>query len=392
MNKPTAKPKNPCFSSGPCAKRPGWSFENLSDAFLGRSHRAATGKAKLNEVCDRHRKLLDIPDDYKVAIVPASDTGAIEMAMWSMLGARGVDMVYWEAFGLDWCKDVTDQLKLENVTVHKAAYGEIPDLSKVNTVEHDVVFTWNGTTSGVRAPDDHGWIAADRKGLTFCDATSAVFGYDMPWEKLDVTTWSWQKVLGGEGAHGMLVLSPRAVERLESFKPANRPLPKIFRMTKGGKFMDGVFKGETINTPSMMAVEDCLDALKWVEEIGGVKATIKRTEANYQAVADWVNKSGWAAFLAENNAIRSRTSICLKVTDAWFNEKGDEDRQAFIKGMVKLLDKEGVAYDIASYRDAPAGLRIWGGATITHTDMELLMTWIDWAYEAVKSEEQKKAA
>lgn len=392
MNKPTSKPQNPCFSSGPCAKRPGWSFDNLSDAFLGRSHRAATGKAKLNEVCDRHRKLLGIPDDYKVAIVPASDTGAIEMAMWSMLGARPVDMVYWEAFGLDWCKDVTDQLKLENVTIHKAPYGEIPDLSKVNTKENDVVFTWNGTTSGVRAPDDHGWIAADRQGLTFCDATSAVFAYDMPWEKLDITTWSWQKVLGGEGAHGMLVLSPRAVERLESFKPANRPLPKIFRMTKGGKFADGIFKGETINTPSMMAVEDCLDALKWVEDIGGLKATIRRTESNYRAVADWVGQSGWAAFLAENDAIRSRTSICLKVTDAWFNEKGDEERQSFIKGMVKLLDKEGVAYDIASYRDAPAGLRIWGGATITHTDMELLMPWLDWAYQAAKADEQKKAA
>ena len=392
MNKPTAKPQNPCFSSGPCAKRPGWSFDNLSDAFLGRSHRAATGKAKLNEVCDRHRKLLGIPDDYKIAIVPASDTGAIEMAMWSMLGARPVDMVYWEAFGLDWAKDVTDQLKLENVTVHKAPYGEIPDLSKVNTKENDVVFTWNGTTSGVRAPDDHDWIASDRKGLTFCDATSAVFAYDMPWDKLDITTWSWQKVLGGEGAHGMLVLSPRAVERLESFKPVNRPLPKIFRMTKGGKFMDGVFKGETINTPSMMAVEDCLDALKWVEEIGGVKATIKRTEANYKSVADWVAKStGWE-FLCADEKTRSRTSICLKITDPWFNEKGDEDRQAFIKTMVKPLDKEGVAYDIASYRDAPAGLRIWGGATITHTDMEALMPWLDWAYETAKGEEQKKAA
>lgn len=390
MNKPTSKPQNPCFSSGPCAKRPGWSFENLQDAFLGRSHRAAMGKAKLNEVCDRHRKILGIPADYQIAIVPASDTGAVEMAMWSMLGARPVDMVYWEAFGLDWSKDVTTELKLENVTVHKAAYGEIPDLSKVNTKENDVVFTWNGTTSGVRSPNGD-WIAADRKGITICDATSAVFAYDMPWDKLDVTTWSWQKVLGGEGAHGMLVLSPRAVERLESFK-APRPLPKIFRMTKGGKFADGIFKGETINTPSMMAVEDCLDALKWVESIGGVSATIKRSEANLAAVAKWVSASSTWAFLCEDDSVRSRTSITLKITDPWFNEKGDEDRQAFIKTMVKPLDKEGVAYDIASYRDAPAGLRIWGGATVESSDMEKLMPWLDWAYEATKNEEQKKAA
>ena len=391
MNKPTSKPQNPCFSSGPCAKRPGWSFDNLKDAFLGRSHRAATGKAKLNEVCDRHRKLLGIPADYHIAIVPASDTGAVEMAMWSMLGARPVDMVYWEAFGLDWTKDVTDQLKLENVTVHKAPYGEMPDLSNVNTKENDIVFTWNGTTSGVRSPNGE-WIASDRKGITICDATSAVFAYEMPWDKLDVTTWSWQKVLGGEGAHGMLVLSPRAIERLESFKPANRPLPKIFRMTKGGKFADGIFKGETINTPSMMAVEDCLDALKWVESIGGVSATIKRSEANLAAVAKWVEKSPIWAFLCADEKIRSRTSITLKITDPWFNGLGDEERQSFIKTMVKPLDKEAVAYDIASYRDAPAGLRIWGGATVEASDLETLMPWLDWAYETAKGEEQKKAA
>ncbi len=390
MNKPTAKPQNPCFSSGPCAKRPGWSFDHLKDAFLGRSHRAATGKAKLNEVCDRHRALLGIPADYKIAIVPASDTGAVEMAMWSMLGARPVDMVYWEAFGLDWSKDVTDQLKLENVTVHKSAYGEIPDLSKVNTKENDVVFTWNGTTSGVRSPNGD-WIAADRKGITICDATSAVFAYDMPWDKLDVTTWSWQKVLGGEAAHGMLVLSPRAVERLESFKPA-RPLPKIFRMTKGGKLADGVFKGETINTPSMLAVEDCLDALKWVESIGGVKATIKRAENNLAAVAKWTEKSSTWAFLCADDAVRSRTSITLKNTDDWFNQMGDEDRQAFIKTMIKPLDKENVAYDIASYRDAPAGLRIWGGATVEASDMESLMPWLDWAYETAKAAAQAQKA
>lgn len=390
MEKPATKPKNPCFSSGPCAKRPGWSVEALSDAFLGRSHRAVTGKAKLNEVCDRHRKLLGIPADYHIAIVPASDTGAIEMAMWSMLGARAVDMVYWEAFGLDWCKDVTDQLKLENVTVHKAAYGEIPDLSKVDTKENDVVFTWNGTTSGVRSPNGD-WIAADRKGITFCDATSAVFAYDMPWDKLDVTTWSWQKVLGGEGAHGMLVLSPRAVERLESYK-APRPLPKIFRMTKGGKFADGIFKGETINTPSMMAVEDCLDALKWVESIGGVQKTIARSQANLKAISDWVVKTPWIDFLCKDVSVRSNTSITLVITEDWLNAKADEDQQAFIKGMVKLLDKEGVAYDIASYRDAPAGLRIWGGATVESSDMQALTGWLEWAYETAKGEELKKAA
>ena len=390
MTKPTAKPQNPCFSSGPCAKRPGWSFDNLKDAFLGRSHRHATGKAKLNEVCDRHRALLSIPADYQIAIVPASDTGAVEMAMWSLLGERPVDMVYWEAFGLDWSKDVTAELKLENVTVHKAAYGEIPDLSKVNTKQNDVVFTWNGTTSGVRSPNGD-WIAADREGLTICDATSAVFAMEMPWDKLDVTTWSWQKVLGGEAAHGMLVLSPRAIARLESFKP-NRPMPKIFRMTKGGKFADGIFKGETINTPSMLAVEDCLDALKWVEGLGGVNATIKRSQSNLKAIADWVKTSDWADFLVKDEAIRSCTSICLEIKDPWFKSLGDEERQAFVKGMIKPLDKEQVAYDIASYRDAPAGLRIWGGATVTHTDMELLLPWLDWAYAEAKGSEQKKAA
>ena len=390
MNKPTSKPKNPCFSSGPCAKRPGWNFDNLKDAFLGRSHRHATGKAKLNEVCDRHRKLLGIPADYHVAIVPASDTGAVEMAMWSMLGAKPVDLVYWEAFGLDWAKDVTSELKLENATVHKADYGSIPDLTRVNTKENDVVFTWNGTTSGVRSPNGD-WIAADRKGITICDATSAVFAYDMPWDKLDVTTWSWQKVLGGEAAHGMLVLSPRAVERLESYKPP-RALPKIFRMTKGGKFADGIFKGETINTPSMLAVEDCLDALKWVESIGGVQATIKRSEANLNAIKKWVDASSTWKFLCDDDKVRSRTSITLKITDPWFESLGDEGCQAFIKTMVKPLDKEGVAYDIASYRDAPAGLRIWGGATVEASDIEALTPWLDWAYAFAKEEAQKQKA
>ncbi|MFA5592930.1 MAG: phosphoserine transaminase [Micavibrio sp.] len=391
MNKPAAKPKNPCFSSGPCAKRPGWSLGALEDAFLGRSHRAAGGKAKLNEVCDRHRALLGIPDDYHVAIVPASDTGAVEMALWSLLGPRPVEMLCWEAFGLEWVKDVTEQLKLENVTVHKAAYGEIPDLSKVDTKESDVVFTWNGTTSGVRVPDG-AWIAADRAGLSLCDATSAVFAYDMPWEKLDVTTWSWQKVLGGEAAHGMLVLSPRAVERLESFKPANRPLPKLFRMTKGGKFAGGIFKGETINTPSMLAVEDCLDALKWVEKIGGLPATIGRCEANYGAIAHWAAASGWADFLCGEEPHRSRTSVTLKVRDDWFTALEEEAAQGFIKSMVKLLEKEEAAYDIASYRDAPAGLRIWAGATVETADIEALLPWLDWAYAQAKGEAQQKAA
>lgn len=382
LSKPPTKPRNPCFSSGPCAKRPDWTLAALEGALVGRSHRSAPAKAKLNEVCDRHKALLGIPDDYQIAIVPASDTGAFEMAMWSMLGARGVDIAYWEAFGLDWCKDITEQLKLENVTIHKSVYGEIPDLSKINTWDNDCVFTWNGTTSGVRCPNGD-WIAKDRAGLTLCDATSAVFAYDMPWDKLDVVTWSWQKVLGGEAAHGMLVLSPRAVERLETFKP-NRPLPKIFRMTKGGKLADAIFKGDTINTPSMLAVEDCLDALRWVESIGGLPQTIRRSEANLEVIAKWLAKSDWAGFLCMNDSIRSRTAICLKVTDEWFTSKGADDQQAFIKGMVKLLDKEGAAFDIASYRDAPAGLRIWGGATVESSDIECLTHWLDWAYGAAK--------
>jgi len=390
MEKPTQKPQNPCFSSGPCAKRPGWTLNALEGAFLGRSHRAAKGKDKLNEVCDRHRALLGIPADYHVAIVPASDTGAVEMAMWSMLGARGVDMVYWEAFGLDWAKDASDQLKLNDVRMIKAPYGQIADLSAIDTKTRDVVFTWNGTTSGVRAP--HGdWIAHDREGITICDATSAVFAYDMPWDKLDVTTWSWQKVLGGEAAHGMIVLSPRAVARLEGYAPA-RPLPKIFRMAKGGQLMDGVFKGETINTPSMLAVEDCLDALKWVEKIGGLPETIKRCEANYQAIAAWVSKSSWVEFLCKDDSIRSRTSICLIPKDPWFTALDADAAAAFIKGMVKTLDQEGAAYDIASYRDAPAGLRIWGGATVETADLVTLTHWIDWAYAGAKADLLKKAA
>lgn len=389
MTKPAAKPKNPNFSSGPCSKRPGWTVDALRDALLGRSHRSGPGKAKLKEVIDLHKSILGIPDDYRCAIVPASDTGAVEMAMWNLLGERGVDMLAWESFGSDWCKDVTDQLKLEDVRLMKADYGQIVNLSEVDT-DRDVVFTWNGTTSGVRVPNAD-WIRDDRKGLTICDATSAVFAYDLPWPKLDVTTWSWQKVLGGEGAHGMIVLSPRAVERLEKFAPS-RPLPKIFRLMNKGKLIEGAFKGETLNTPSMLAAEDCLDALKWVESIGGLKATIARSEANHKAIADWVKKTDWVEFLPEKPETCSFTSICLKVVDPWFTAKSEEDRQAFIKDMTKMLDKEGAAYDIAAYRAAPAGLRIWGGATVEASDVAALTPWLDWAYEQAKAGQAQKAA
>jgi phosphoserine aminotransferase len=389
MQKPTEKPANPKFSSGPCAKRPGWSLQNLDDAWLGRSHRAGGGKAKLKEVIDRHKELLGIPDDYRCAIVPASDTGAVEMAMWNMLGARGVTMLGWESFGLDWCKDATDQLKLDDVNVIKADYGKLPDLSEVDT-NRDVVFTWNGTTSGVCVPNAE-WIKDDREGLTICDATSAVFAYDMPWDKLDVVTWSWQKVLGSEAAHGMLVLSPRAAERLTSFTP-DRPLPKIFRLTKGDKLIEGTFEGSTLNTPSMLAAEDCLDALKWVEEIGGLNETIARSQQNFKAIDEWVQKTDWIDFLAEDPATRSVTSICLKITDDSFTAKSDEDQTGFVKSMVKMLEKEGAAYDINAYRAAPAGLRIWGGATVETADIEKLLPWLDWAYESCKAEEAKQAA
>lgn len=381
--KPATKPNNPCFSSGPCAKRPGWTLDALKSAVLGRSHRSAPGKAKLAEVIEKHRAVLGIPADYKIAIVPASDTGAVEMAMWSMLGVRGVDMVGFEAFGLDWCKDAKDQLKLSDVRVIKADYGQLPDLASVDTKTRDVVFTWNGTTSGVRVPNGD-WIAAEREGITICDATSAVFAYDMPWVKLDVTTWSWQKVLGGEAAHGMIVLSPRAVQRLESYTP-DRPLPKIFRMTNKGKLIEGMFKGETINTPSMLATEDCLDALNWVETIGGLKGAMARTKANFDAVAAWVEKTPWAEFLADKPETRSQTSICLKIVDPAFTALDDEARQNFVKDMTKRLEKEGAAYDAASYRDAPAGLRIWGGATVETADMKALLPWLDWAYAEAKA-------
>jgi phosphoserine aminotransferase len=380
--KPTRRPKRPHFSSGPCAKRPGWSPEGLREAVVGRSHRAKVGKQKLAAVIDRSKKVLGIPDDYRLGIVPASDTGAFEMVLWSVLGARDVDVLAWESFGSGWVTDVTKQLKLEKSRTFTADYGELPDLSQVD-FDHDVVFTWNGTTSGVRVPDGD-WIPDDREGLAICDATSAVFAMDLPWHKLDVATWSWQKVLGGEAAHGMLALSPRTVERLESYAPP-WPLPKIFRMTKGGKLIDGIFTGATINTPSLLCVEDALDSLAWAEKVGGLKATIQRSEANLASIARWVERTAWVDFLAARKEIRSCTSICLQIVDAWFKGLSQEDRAAAAKKLVALLEKEGVAYDINAYRDAPPGLRIWGGATVENEDIEALLPWLDWAFEQTKA-------
>lgn len=365
---PSVKPQNPNFSSGPCSKRPGYDVSNLDLNTLGRSHRSNVGKVALAQACSQTAELLGLPEGYRVGVVPASDTGAVEMAMWSMLGERGVDVVHWESFGSGWHTDITKQLKLDNVRSITADYGKLPDLGSVD-FDNDVIFTWNGTTSGVKVANGD-WIADDRAGLTICDATSAVFAMPMPWEKLDVVTFSWQKVLGGEGAHGMLILSPRAVERLESYTPA-WPLPKIFRMTKGGKLIEGIFRGETINTPSMLAVADYLDALNWIESIGGVTAAIKKSEANLAVVEAFVAANDWIHFLAEDKSILSNTSICLTI-DATSDQ---------VKAMVKLLAGEGVAYDIGAYRDAPDGLRLWGGATVEKADMEALMPWLTWAYE-----------
>jgi phosphoserine aminotransferase len=379
--KPTVRPANPNFSSGPCAKRPGWTVDALKDALVGRSHRSGPGKKKLAEVIDRTRAVLGVPADYRIAIVPASDTGAVEMALWSLLGARGVEMLVWESFGAGWAGDVVKQLKLDDVKVTEAAYGQIPDLAKVD-FNRDVVFTWNGTTSGVKAPNGD-WIPADRQGLVIADSTSAVFAMDMPWDKLDVVTYSWQKVMGGEGAHGMLILSPRAVERLETYTP-KWPMPKIFLMAKGGKLIEGLFQGETINTPSMIAVEDALDGLKWAEQIGGLKTLIARSNANLAALEAWVAKSDWCAFLAADPSIRSNTSVCLQVKDPKFNAMEPKVQATALKLLVKMLDEEGVAYDIGGYRDAPAGLRIWAGATVETSDVEALLPWLDWAYAQVK--------
>ncbi len=380
--KPSILPKNPCFSSGPCAKRPGWTLDALKGAAVGRSHRAKIGKAKLAEVIERSKKVLGMPAGYVLGIVPASDTGAIEMALWSMLGERGVDVFAWESFGSGWAADCKSQLALKDLRAFKADYGKLPDLAQADW-SRDVVFTWNGTTSGVRVPDG-GWIAADRQGLAICDATSAVFAMQMPWDKLDVVTWSWQKVLGGEGAHGMIALSPRAVARLENFAPG-RPLPKIFQMSKGGKLTGGIFEGETINTPSMLCVEDALDGLKWAESVGGLAGLIARSSANLKVLEDWVGQSQWAAFLAGDKAIRSSTSICLKIVDAAYTALSADDQAKHAKSLVSMLEKEGAAYDVGAYRDAPVGLRIWGGATVETSDLQALTPWLDWAYGQVKA-------
>jgi phosphoserine aminotransferase len=374
---PAMRPANPNFSSGPCAKRPGWTLQNLENACLGRSHRSKPGKAKLAEAIDLTRSVLGVPDDYKIGIVAASDTGAMEMAMWSLLGERGVDMMAWESFGSGWVTDVAKQLKLDDVRKLEAGYGELPDLGAVDFTR-DVVFTWNGTTSGVRVPNGD-WIDADRTGLTICDATSAAFAMDLPWTKLDVTTFSWQKVMGGEAAHGILILSPRAVARLESYTPP-WPLPKIFRLTKGGKLIEGIFKGETINTPSMLCVEDYLDTLKWAESIGGLNSLIGRAEANLAVLADWASQTEWVDFLNTDVATRSCTSVCLKVVDPKITALPDDVQAAIAKKIGSILDAEGVAYDIGAYRDAPAGLRIWAGATIEVSDMQALTPWLDWAF------------
>jgi phosphoserine aminotransferase len=371
---PGRRPGNPCFSSGPCAKRPGWTPEAVADALVGRSHRSKPGKAKLAEVIDRTRALLSVPAEYRIGIVPASDTGAVEMAMWSLLGERPVEMLAWESFGKDWVTDALKQLKLD-ARVHEAPYGRLPDLAAVD-FDRDVVFTWNGTTSGVRVPNGD-FIPADRAGLTICDATSAAFAQPLPWDKLDVVTFSWQKALGSEAAHGILILSPRAVARLETYKPA-WPLPKIFRMTANGKLNEGIFKGETINTPSMLAVEDCLDALKWAESLPETLA--QRSDRNLAALTAWVERTPWIDFLAEDPATRSNTSVCFRFADPALVEATAEEQDAFANALAARLEKEGVAYDIGAYRDAPPGLRIWAGGTVETADLEALTHWLDWAY------------
>ena len=386
---PAARPRVTTFSSGPCAKRPGWSLKALGDAPLGRSHRAKIGKAKLKLAIDLTREVLQVPAGYRIGIVPASDTGAVEMALWSLLGARGVDMVAWESFGEGWVTDVIKQLKLADVRTITAGYGELPNLKKVDTRTRDVVFTWNGTTSGVRVPDAS-WIADDREGLTICDATSAAFAQRLDWPKLDVVTFSWQKVLGGEAAHGMLILSPRAVERLETYKPA-WPLPKIFRMTKGGKLIEGIFEGETINTPSMLCVEDYIDALKWAQKVGGLDGLVKRADANARVIAKFVRDNDWIDFLAVKPKTRSNTSVCLKFTDPAVMALPADAQAAFAKSIASALEKEGVAFDLGHYRDAPPGLRIWCGATVQARDLKALMPWIEWAFQAEKAKLRQAA-
>ena len=387
-NPPGVRPVIPHFSSGPCAKRPGWSLQALTDAVLGRSHRSKIGKAKLKRAIDLTREVLQAPADYRIGIVPASDTGAVEMALWSLLGPRPVTMLAWESFGEGWVSDVQKELKLKDVKVMKASYGQLPDLAKVDS-NSDVVFTWNGTTSGARVPNAD-WIKADRQGLTICDATSAAFAQQLDWSKLDVVTFSWQKALGGEAAHGMIVLSPRAVARLESYTPP-WPLPKIFRMTKGGKLNEEIFEGATINTPSMLCVEDYLDTLNWAKSVGGLKALIGRADANAGAIADWVARTPWIEFLASDPAIRSNTSVCLKVVDPAVVKLPADAQAKFVKGIAAALEKEGIAYDIDAYRDAPSGLRIWCGATVERADVEALTVWLDWAYAEAKAALPKAA-
>jgi phosphoserine aminotransferase len=376
--KPTRRPANPCFSSGPCAKRPGWSPEALQGALLGRSHRSAAGLGRLAEVIERSRALLQMPADYRLGIVAGSDTGAVELALWSLLGAGGVDLLCWENFGEGWVTDVTQQLKPGDVRLLRAPYGELPDLAAVDP-DRDTVFVWNGTTSGVRVPNGD-WIAADRRGLTICDATSAAFAMRLPWDKLDVVTWSWQKALGGEAAHGMLALSPRAVERLQSYTPP-WPLPKLFRLTERGKLIEGIFRGETINTPSMLCVEDALDSLRWAESVGGLDGLIARAEGNLAVVAAWADRSSWLRFLAKDPATRSCTSPQLEIVDPWFLGLSNDARFKNVRAMTARLEAEGVGYDLASHRASPPGIRIWTGATIERSDVEALLPWLDWAWE-----------
>jgi len=388
-NMPAVRPRAPFFSSGPCAKRPGWSLDNLKTESLGRSHRAKLGKSRLKLAIDLTREVLDVPADYRIGIVPASDTGAVEMVLWSMLGARPVDMLAWESFGEGWVTDVVKQLKLSDARIIKAPYGELPDLSAVDTRTRDVVFTWNGTTSGVRVPDAD-WIPADREGLTICDATSAAFAQALDFSKLDVVTFSWQKVLGGEAAHGMLILSPRAVERLETYKPA-WPLPKIFRMTSNGKLIEGIFQGETINTPSMLCVEDYIDALEWAKSVGGLQGLMAKADANAGVIADWTRRTPWIANLARKPEEASNTSVCLVIADPDVIAKGPEAVAQVAKGIASLLEKENVALDIGAYRDAPPGLRIWCGATVERSDLEALTPWLDWAFAQEKAKLAKAA-
>ena len=381
IKKPTTKPKNPNFSSGPCAKRPGWNIQNLKTDSLGRSHRAKLPKQRLVEVINLSKQLLKIPADYKVGIIAGSDTGAIEAAMWSLLGKTGVEVLAWESFGSDWVKDIKEQLKIKNLTIHQSDYGDLPDFQKIN-FDNDIVFNWNGTTSGVCLPNAD-WITDNRKGLTICDATSAVFAMEMDWHKLDVITWSWQKVLGGEAAHGMIALSPKSLERLSEYQPT-WPIPKIFRLANNKKVIEGIFKGETINTPSMLCVEDAIDALNWIQSIGGSKGSIDKSQSNLQVVKTWVETKDWIDFLAKDSSALSSTSICLKITDPWFLGLSADQQQLKIKEINSLLDKEQVAFDINAYRTAPPGFRIWGGATVESFDIETLLPWIEWGYQSIK--------